>query len=153
MFTLYLSLKFLHVAAVIFWIGGIGGLTVMVLRAGREKNLSVLTSLMQLSVYFGQRVIGPASGVALLAGLGMVFAGHLRFMTAWILWGMTGFLLHFIIGGTILRKNGMQLARLASAATPDQAAVSAALDRQKTVALLYLLIMLSTVWAMVAKPG
>jgi hypothetical protein len=53
---------------------------------------------------------------------------------------------------TILRKNGERLVGLANAPTVDRIAMAAALHRQRTIATLYVVIMLSTVWAMITKP-
>jgi uncharacterized membrane protein len=153
MFSLYVVLKFIHVAAVIFWIGGVAALAIMVVRAGRETNPSTLQGLMGMSVFFGQRVIGPTSGIALLAGIAMVIAAKIGFMTLWVQLGFAGFLVHLILGLTVLRKNGMELGRLAGATSPDSGALAKALQRQKTFALVYVLVMLSVVWAMVAKPA
>lgn len=153
MLSLYFILKFIHVAAVIFWIGGIGALTIMVLRAGKERNPAGLAAAMGLSAYFGQRVIGPASGIALLTGIGMVIKAHLGFMSLWILWGFAGFVLHVILGVTLIRKNSIRLGQLAASPTPDANALAEALNRQRTYATIYILSMLSVVWAMVAKPA
>jgi uncharacterized membrane protein len=150
--SLYFSLKFIHVAAVIFWIGGIAALTIMVLRAGREENPSALVTMMGMSQFFGQRVIGPASGVALLAGIGMVIEAKIGFLTLWVLWGLSGFVLHVLLGVTVIRKNSMRLGQIAAQPTRDLQALQAVLSRQKTLATVYLLSMLTVVWAMVTKP-
>jgi uncharacterized membrane protein len=153
MFSLYLSLKFLHVASVVFWIGAIASLNFMAFRFSRAPDAGTLGRLQDLFDYFGRRVIGPASGIALLAGIGMVISSRMSFMTPWILWGILGFLFHFIVGATVLRKNALEFARVAGAATPDQSALEKVRARQKTIATVYLLVMLSVIWAMVVKPA
>jgi uncharacterized membrane protein len=152
MFSLYSILKFIHISAVVFWVGGVGSMAFFVLRAGRSTSPSVLRDFMALSATFGQRVVGPSSGIALLAGIVMVITAKIGFMTLWIMWGFGGFALHLILGGTVLRRNGMELGRLAAASTVDSAALAAALKKQQTMALVYVLSMLSVIWAMVAKP-
>jgi uncharacterized membrane protein len=152
MFSLYLTLKFLHVAAVIIWIGGIAAMTIWTVRAGRDSDPRSLAVTMRHAIFYGQRVVGPSSGVVLLAGIAMVISAHIPFMTLWIVWGMVGILLHIIFGVTVLRTNGERLVRLAENATPDPVALGKAVQRQKTAAMIYVLIMLSVVWAMVTKP-
>ena len=153
MFSLYLTLKFLHVAAAIIWVGGTVSMTIMTLRASRASQPGALNAAMEHALFYGQRVVGPASIVVLLAGIGMVLSAHMRFMTPWIVWGFAGILIHILLGVTVLRTNGQRLAELSRATNPDRTLLSAALRRQQTAATVYTLIMLSTVWAMVAKPA
>jgi uncharacterized membrane protein len=152
MFSLYFTLKFIHVASVVIWIGAIASLNIMALQAARTDDPKMLSSLMGMFAYFGQKVIGPSNGIALLAGIGMVIKGKIPFMTVWVLWGIAGFLFHFIVGATALRKNSMELGRLAAAPTVDRAALEVVRKRQQTLAWVYMLVMFSVIWAMVAKP-
>ena len=152
MFSLYLTLKFIHVAAVIFWIGGITTMTIWTLRAGRESEPTALAVIIRNAILHAQQVVGPSSGVVLLAGIGMVLSGHIPFSTFWVLWGFAGIVLHIALGVTVLRTNSARLAQLASTPTPDRAALGALLKRQKMLATIYLLTMFSVIWAMVTKP-
>lgn len=152
MFSLYFILKFIHVASVVAWIGAILSLNITAIRATRTSDPAVLKVLLDSITFTGQRVIGPGSGIALLAGIGMVIQAKIGFMTPWVMWGMAGMLFHFIIGPTVLRKNGMELGRIAAMPTVDQAALERVRNKQKTIAVVYLLVMLSVIWAMVAKP-
>jgi uncharacterized membrane protein len=152
MLSLYFILKFIHVAAVIAWIGAILSLNITAIRAARSDNPAVLKELLGSITFTGQRVIGPGSGIALLAGIWMVINAKIGFMTPWVLWGMAGFLFHFVIGATVLRKNGMELGRIAAMPAVDQAALERVRYKQKTIAVVYLLVMLTVIWAMVTKP-
>jgi uncharacterized membrane protein len=148
----YLNLKFIHIVAVIFWIGGITAMTIWTVRAGSDPDRRSLAVTLRHALFYGQRVVGPASGVVLLAGIAMVIQAKIGFGTLWIIWGMAGILLHLILGFTVLSKNAERLAQLAESGTPDPVALDKVLRRQKTVATIYVLIMLSVVWAMVTKP-
>ena len=150
--SLYLLLKTIHVAAVIAWIGGIVGLVVLVLLAGREEKPDLLAGIMRLSIQFGQRVIGPFSGLALLSGITLVATSPIRFMDVWVLYGFGGWVFHLIMGTTVLRQNGIALGKVAGSPAPDRAHLARLLSRQRTLATVYLLVMLTVVWAMVAKP-
>lgn len=152
MFSLYFILKFLHIAAVVFWIGSIASLNILALRLTRTSDSGELVRLTEIFDYFGRRVIGPASGIVLLAGLALVYTAKIKFTSLWVLWGIAGFLFHGIVGATVLRRNGLELSRLASAPTVDRTALEAVRKKQKTIATVYLLVMLSVIWAMVAKP-
>jgi len=152
MSSLYLALKFLHVVGVIFWIGGITAMTIWTVRAGSDPDRRSLAVTLRHALFYGQRVVGPSSGVVLLAGIAMVIQAKIGFGTLWIVWGLAGILIHFILGFTVLSKNGQRLAQIAESGTPDPGALDQVLRRQKTVATIYVLIMLSVVWAMVTKP-
>lgn len=152
MFSLYLVLKFVHVAAVIAWIGGVIALSILTLRTSPSAPQAVLVNAMEQSAFYGQRVIGPTSGVVLLAGIAMVASAKIGFGTLWVVWGFTGIALHILLGVTLLRRNAQRLSQIANSPTPDRVALAEALARQKTIALAYVLAMLSVVWAMVTKP-
>jgi uncharacterized membrane protein len=152
MFSLYLTLKFIHVAAVIFWIGGTTTMTIWTIRAGREREPTALAVTVRHAIFYAQRVVGPSSGVVLLAGIAMVISAKIPWGTLWIMWGLAGVLLHIILGVTVLRTNSERLAQLAGSGSPDPVKLGQVLARQKTVTAIYVLIMLSVVWAMVAKP-
>ena len=69
MFSLYFILKFIHVAAIVAWIGAILSLNITAIRATRTSDPAVLKVLLDSITFTGQRVIGPGSGIALLAGI------------------------------------------------------------------------------------
>jgi uncharacterized membrane protein len=152
MFSLYLTLKFIHVVAVIFWIGGVMAMSVFTFRAARASQPALAVTIGH-AIFYGQKVVGPLSGVVLLAGIVMVIRAKIGFMTPWVLWGFSGIAIHILLGVTVIRKNSERLLQLASAALPDTAALGAALRRQRSLVTIYLFIMLSTIWAMVVKPA
>ena len=153
MLTVYGILKFLHVLSVIFWIGGIGGLSVITLRVARERNREALSALLRHATFYGQWLVGPASLVVLLSGLAMVGSAHIGFGTFWVLWGFGGVVVHFLMGGFVLRKRTMDVARLASLQVgADNTALAGASRRLWQMQLLYLVLLASVVAAMVLKP-
>ena len=97
-------------------------------------------------------VPGPASGLVLLSGLGMVGMAEIGFTTFWVLLGYAGILLHGIIGAVFIRKRTMELARLASTDGADDQSLAEAGGKLWTVQLIYLAIMALVVGAMVLKP-
>jgi len=127
-------------------------MTIWTVRAGSDPDRRSLAVTLRHALFYGQRVVGPSSGVVLLAGIAMVIQAKIGFGTLWIVWGLAGILIHFILGFTVLSKNGQRLAQIAESGTPDPGALDQVLRRQKTVATIYVLIMLGVVWAMVTKP-
>jgi hypothetical protein len=102
-------------------------------------------------VGYGQRMIGPASGIVLLTGLAMVGMARIGFLTFWVVWGYAGIILHSLLGAIVIRKRTMKLGQLAAANT-DDATLGAASRSLWQAQLLYMLILASVVGAMVIKP-
>ena len=152
MFNPYNVLKFIHVLSVIAWVGGVACLAVLTWRVSRERNRTILAALLQQATTYGQMVPGPASGLVLLSGLGMVGMAEIGFTTFWVLLGYAGILLHGVIGAVFIRKRTMELARLASTDGADDQSLAEAGGKLWTVQLIYLAIMALVVGAMVLKP-
>ncbi|HKG28646.1 MAG TPA: DUF2269 family protein, partial [Thermomicrobiales bacterium] len=89
--SLYPWLKFVHVAAVAVWVGGIFALTVLNARSARMGEPAAVAALGQQSEAFGRTVIGPAMGIVLIAGLWMAGQFGIPFTSLWIVWGLIGF--------------------------------------------------------------
>jgi uncharacterized membrane protein len=148
----YNILKYVHVLSVIVWIGSAACLAVLVWRVRRERNRQALIALLRLGTSYGQMVAGPASGLVLLTGLGMVGMAHIGFGTFWVVLGYAGIVLHGFIGGVFIRKRTMELAQLASSEGTNDQAIAEAGGRLWTVQLIYLAIMAVVIGAMVLKP-
>ena len=152
MFNAYNVLKFVHVLSVVTWVGGVTCLAVLIWRVRRERNRAILTTLLRHATTYGQMVAGPASGLVLLSGLGMVGMAGIGFTTFWVLLGYAGILLHGVIGAVFIRKRTMELARLVSTDGADDQSLAEAGGKLWTVQLIYLAIMALVVGAMVLKP-
>jgi uncharacterized membrane protein len=152
MVNAYSVLKFLHVIAVIVWVGGVAALSVLGWRLRGERNRELLKKLLPQLATYGQLMIGPSSGIVLLTGLAMVGMAKIGFGTFWVLWGFAGVVLHTIMGIVVIRRRMMKLAQLAGSNEADDATLGAASRGLWQAQLLYLLILASVVWAMVLKP-
>lgn len=147
MFSLYPLFKFLHVVGVIGWIGGIATFSLLNARIASEKNPAVLAELERLMRLNGMALIGPSSGLALLAGIAMMLIAGTG-APLWIVWGFAVIVLSVALGVTLIRRTAQSVRELA-ATTAD---LSAAQRRLTTLNLINLLLLLSAVWAMVFKP-
>lgn len=148
----YATFKFLHIAAVIVWIGGLVGVGILNARVAREHDASALASLHHASAFFGRSVGGPAAGVTLVAGIVMMASGGIRFATLWIVWGLAGILVSGILGGTLMRRASEELGEAVQAPQADQTRTATLQGRLRVLNLLNLLLLFSVVAAMVFKP-
>lgn len=152
MLNWYNILKYVHVLSVVLWIGGLTALAVVTWRIAKERNRSLLVTLVKQSVAYGQRVVGPAAGLVLLTGLAMVGMGHIGFGTFWVWFGYGGVLVHFIVGGFLIRQRAQSVLQLASGAAGDDVAMVAAARRLWNTQLLYLVLFAIVIAGMVIKP-
>jgi len=101
--TVYLLLKFVHVAAIIVWVGGIFALSLLNAHAAGSGNAPAQAEMGRLSEYFGRVAIGPAMIVAVLAGIATAWRIGFPFSSLWIVWGLIGFVLSGALIGFIGR--------------------------------------------------
>ena len=148
----YLLLKFVHVASVIAWIGSVVSVSILVHRVSRAASREALAAVLAQLSWYGQWIFGPASLLALITGVAMVFVGDLKFGALWITWGFVGVAFHILTGTIILRKRTSELAVLASTASVDDTRLRAGAARLWQIQLLYLAVMATVVAAMVLKP-
>jgi uncharacterized membrane protein len=151
--TVSLLLKFVHVVSAIVWIGGLVALVTLNARMARAGNGMMMAALGQQSEFFGRSVLGPAMGLTLLAGLATAGVAGFPFTSAWIVWGIAGFVLSIAIGVVAVGRAAASLADLAREAGPGDPRVDAARRRLIALNVANILLLLSIVWAMVFKPA
>lgn len=152
MFNWYALFKFLHVGAAIVWVGGLITLTLLNARLATERDPAAAALLGRHAGFFGQRVFGPAAMVTLFAGIGTMVTMRLG-MTLWLTWGLVGLFGSIALGAVVGRRAGLALAKLSSAPDADPVEVERARRRVMLVNLANVLLLVSTVWAMVFKPA
>ncbi len=153
MTSLYLLFKFIHVVSVIVWIGG--GVAMVTFNAllARENDRSAQMTLAHLSSRYGKQVISPAAVITLLAGVFMVLASpSLSFSLLWITWGFVGILGSVLLGALLTARTLRGITALGADGAGDTARLGALQQRLGLLSFLDLLLLLSTVWAMVYKP-
>jgi uncharacterized membrane protein len=149
MFTVYTLFKFLHIAAVILWLGGVATLTLLNLRLLNASDKHALLPVLRLGQFLGRAIIGPAALLTLIAGTVMIANAGIPFSTLWIVWGLGGIVLSIAFGATLIRRATEQLEQ---AVTADAPGVLPLQRRLVTFSFANLVLLLSVVWAMVAKP-
>ena len=146
----YALLKLVHVVSVIVWIGGALNKSLLTWRMGRAADRAAYASFARHAAFVGPGIIGPASLVVLLTGIGMIVVADINPGAPWISWGFGGVVVHFLFGPFLLRRAGMRFGQAMTAG--DDAQLAVARRRLGWLNVAYLLLLFSVVAAMVVKP-
>lgn len=148
---MYSLFKFLHLAAVIVWIGGMIALSVLNARLAREEDGVGLRVLSRQSAFFGRAVMGPAAMTTLVAGFALVGLTGGGF-PLWVVWGLAGVFGSIALGAVFARRAAQEMAELSATVRPGDARLEAVRRRLALLTMINIALLLSTVWAMVFKP-
>jgi uncharacterized membrane protein len=140
--------KFLHVLAVIVWVGGVLTVNVMQVLTGRGDDRAAQASLLRLSDLYGRAVIAPAAALTLLTGVVRVEQIGVGYGTFWVAWGIAAIVASIALGATMIRATNAALRRLAA----DDPQWPGLLRRAAILYGINLLLLLSALWAMEFKP-
>jgi uncharacterized membrane protein len=151
-YTIENLFRFLHILAVIVWVGGVLTVNVLQLLTGRGHDRAAQESLLRLSDLYGRAVIAPAAAVTLITGLVRVEQVDVGYGTFWVAWGIAAVALSLALGATLIRATNAELRRLAADAPLDDPRWPALQRRAATLYGINLLLLLSAVWAMEFKP-
>lgn len=136
-------LKVVHIIAACLWIGGNAATTLLIARVARETQDHTLPALLLPLGSVGRYLSGPAAAVGLLSGGAIVGLYHIGEGTLWVTWGLAGMLLSWLLGAFVI---GREIRAVATGASTN-------LSRLTGLNLFNLAILLSVIWAMVAKPA
>jgi uncharacterized membrane protein len=153
MYTMDNLFKFLHILAVIVWVGDVLTVNVLQVLTGRGHDRAAQGSLLRLSDLYGRAVIAPAAALTLLTGLVRVEQINVGYRTLWVAWGIAVIVLSLAIGATLIRATNAELRRLATDAPADNPRWPTLQRRAATLYGINLLLLLSAVWAMEFKPS
>ena len=151
MFNAYMWLKFLHVTGVAIWFGGLTALITINRRVSRSSETAIVAAVAHEAQFVGTRVIAPASGITLLAGVGMLLVSDGGF-PLWVLWGVIVFFLFGLIGSTAIRATSADLQRLIASGNAQAGELTPLLSRMALLSTINLSLLITAVWAMVFKP-
>ena len=150
----YEFLKFLHVAAVIAWVGGPVVITVLQARLRRAEDRATLMGIGRQMETMGKVYFSPLAATTLVTGILMVATTEgMSFGDPWILIGLLGIAATMGIGLGVIAPTGKKLGELSQATPPDGQAIAALSQRMTTLTITNIVILFFVVWAMVVKLG
>ena len=150
---IYRLLLFVHVMAVIMWLGAGVIFQTLAERAVGSKDEGKMRILVSLGDSFGKAYFGALTAIVLLSGLIMVFEGDWGFEHVFVLGGLLGIVASGALGGAVIGPVAERLQeRIGGGAAMDEAAI-VDITRIRDVGRIDLSIMIVVVFLMTYKPG
>jgi uncharacterized membrane protein len=150
----YEFLLFVHVAAAAVWVGGAAIMQFFGLRAMRAPNPMRLVDLGGDIEWIGQRVLVPASALAVVSGVLLVIDSDVwGFGDDWIVIGIILFAITFLAGALFFGPEAGRLGKLAEAEGPTSPAVLAKLQRLLALTRADLMLLFLIIFDMSVKPS
>jgi uncharacterized membrane protein len=152
--TLDSWLKFGHVLSAIVWLGGGLVLSLVGSRAERSDDPGAIREFARTLTYIGPRVMIPSVLGTIVFGIALVLTNAAwDFAQAWVLVGLAGFVVAFLIGAVYLSRVGIELGKVADGtASPDRNGRDL-LGRWILGYRVVLIVLVVIVWDMIVKPG
>ncbi len=150
---LYRSLLFVHVMAVIMWLGAGIIFQLLAERATADNDEGKMRTLVALGDAFGKAYFGSLTAIVLLSGLSMVFVGDWGFGHVFVIGGLIGIVASGAIGGAVLGPVAERLQEQIGGGGALDAQAVADITRLRDVGRIDLLIMTVVVFLMTYKPG
>jgi uncharacterized membrane protein len=97
----YLTLKFLHVASVVIWIGSAFIMVMLGVRADRARDDAAIVAVVRQVAWAAERIYVPASVSTLIFGLLLAWFGSL-WSQLWVILGLVGVALTVGLGVAVL---------------------------------------------------
>lgn len=151
--TLYELLLFVHVTAIVAWIGGAAMHLALVTLARRMNDRATQLTLLRYDDMLAARLYLPAAAVTLAAGIGLVLEGNWAWDQAWIVLGLVLFGAALVFGVLFFLPQGKRLHEAIEAHGADSSAVGTVIDRIYVGAWADLAILVAAVFVMTTKPG
>ena len=151
--SLYELLLFVHIIAVVVWVGGSVTLQLISMRVMKAGDPARRASLAGDMEWLGARVFTPASGIVLLFGIFLVLNGNWEWGEPWIGAGLAIWVVSTVLGIAFFGPEVGRVQTLAGAEGPDSPAVTARINRLLLVARVDLALLVLAVFLMSTKPG
>ncbi|MGQ0565271.1 MAG: DUF2269 family protein [Gemmobacter sp.] len=147
---LYVTLKFLHLAAAVVWLGGGSAMVLLGTILSRRNDPEGFMALIGHVAVAGPRIFMPASVATLVTGVALVWVGG-HGWPAWVVLALAGIAFTALFGALVLGPASERAVAMA-------ARVGARVASQDGRRLLRLanfdyVVQFVVVWLMVAKPG
>ena len=150
--TSYELLLFLHLTAVIVWLGAVFANDLLWYRAERTRDPAEMAKQGELQEYLTPRVLIPASLATLVFGILLVLDSAWSFTDLWIAVGLLGFAGGFLTGLLYLKPQAAKMSEIVARHGPGSREAIRHGKKLLVVARVQLLLIFLVVADMVFKP-
>jgi uncharacterized membrane protein len=150
--TWYDWFKAAHVLAAVLWVGGGAMLTLYALVTLRENDPVQLASFARKAALIGERFFTPMSFAVLGFGFGLVENGHWGYDHFFVQFSLAAWGASALLGIIFLGPESAKLGKLMPTRPPDDPEVQYRIKRILTIARFDVVLLLSVVFVMTAKP-
>ena len=150
--TWYTFFKSLHVVAAAIWVGGAFIIQAYAFRILRSNDARRTADFAKDSEIVSMRVFIPTTWILLLAGIGMMVNLDLSWGQNWIVLGLISWALSFVVGAGFLGPESGRISKIVESEGPESPSAQARIRRILLVSRLELVILLTVIVNMVAKP-
>jgi uncharacterized membrane protein len=148
----YSAFMAVHVLFVVIWIGGGALLTVFGVIAERKNDTDEVAQLAKMAAFAGERIFAPSGLIVVAMGISMVLNAHLGFGHFWIIFGLIGFLITFLIGVGVLSPMAKKLDALVQEKGPTAPETQEVITKILLIARADIAMLLLVIVDMVTKP-
>ena len=148
----YELLVFLHVTSVIVWLGAGFLIALLVFGAASAGDRAREAGYHRDVGWLAPRLFIPSSLATLVLGILLVIDGPWTFGDLWIVIGLTGWLVSFLLGFFYFKPEGERIGALAERHGPGHPEIPSRVHRLNVVDRIQLTILFLVVAAMVIKP-
>jgi uncharacterized membrane protein len=149
----YEFLLFAHISMAAIWVGGAAMMQFFGLRAIKSPDPVRLAQIGQDIEWIGNRVLIPASALAVVSGILLVIdSDFFGFGDDWIVIGLVLFAITFFAGALFFGPESGRLGKLVAAEGPTSPAVQAKLRRLLALSRADLMLLFLIIFDMAVKP-
>jgi len=151
--TRYEFLVFLHVTAVIVWLGAAATMDLLFFRAERMRDPLELKKTGELQEWLVPRLFIPTGLSTLVLGILVTWDGPWSFGDLWIVLGLAGFAVGFLTGLLFLKPQAEKMGEIAARYGPTSLEAQRHGHRMLVVGRIQLLVLFLVVADMAIKPS
>lgn len=151
--TRFEILKFIHVLGAVLWVGAGAGLMLLTVRLRSADERDAIIAIGRQTESIAKGLFMPAALTTLAFGILMVATEpRFAFSDLWIVVGFAGLAASFVVGVILLEPADKRLTALLVDRSLDDPQVDRELRKVIQLNTLDLAILVTAIWAMVAKP-
>jgi uncharacterized membrane protein len=144
--------KFVHVLFAVIWIGGGLMITILAVRAERQKDPGELATIARQAAFMGERIFAPAGLVVLLMGIAMMSNTDWGWGKFWIVAGLVGYATTFVTGIAVLSPLAKKINKLVEEHGPAAPQTQDMIRRILLIARIDMTVLVLVIADMVTKP-